>query len=61
MILSERAPDDTDFDNHEFVQVYEAASDLYTLIHNRYVYSPQGMEEIREMYFIIWNNIVGIC
>ena len=53
MILSERAPDDTDFDNHEFVQVYEAASDLYTLIHNRYVFSPQGMEEIREMYLIL--------
>lgn len=52
MILSERAPDQSDFEQQEFLDVYESAIDLYSLIHARYVYSPQGMEEAREMYML---------
>jgi casein kinase II subunit beta len=52
MILSERAPDQSDFERKEFLEIYEAAIDLYSLIHARYVMSPQGMDEAREMYML---------
>ena len=52
MILSEKAPDQTDFDREDFQEVYEAAIDLYTLIHSRYIISPQGLEEAREMFML---------
>lgn len=29
MILSERAPDESDFEKKEFMEVYESAIDLY--------------------------------
>ena len=52
MILSEKAPDQTDFDRPEFQEVYEAAIDLYSLIHSRYIISPQGLDDAREMYML---------
>lgn len=52
MILSEKAPDQTDFERSEFQEVYGAAIDLYSLIHSRYIISPQGLEDAREMYML---------
>lgn len=52
MILSEKAPDQSDFESKEFLEIYESAIDLYSLIHARYVMSPQGMDEVREMYML---------
>lgn len=52
MILSETAPDKSDFDKKSFLSVYEAATELYSLIHARYILSPQGLEDAREMFLM---------
>lgn len=50
MILLRYAPDATDLQNPEFIEIYEDAVDLYGLIHARYIISPAGLECMREKY-----------
>lgn len=52
MILSKEAPDSEDFNNAEYLTVYESAMDLYGLIHARYITSPKGLAIMREKYLM---------
>ena len=50
MILSEESPESEDFENKQFVQLYESAMDLYGLIHARFILSPRGLQIMYEKY-----------
>jgi casein kinase II subunit beta len=52
MILSKEAPGSEDFNNAEYLTVYESAMDLYGLIHARYITSPKGLAITREKYLM---------
>lgn len=58
MILSSEAPDDEDLADEEFLAIYRDATDLYGLIHARYIISPRGLQVMREKYL---NNAFGTC
>jgi casein kinase II subunit beta len=42
MILSPDCPDDVDLEDENFMDTYQEASDLYGLIHARFIISPRG-------------------
>ena len=42
MILSPDCPDDVDLEDEGFMECYQEASDLYGLIHARFIISPRG-------------------
>jgi len=42
MILSPDCPDDVDLEDENFMDIYQEASDLYGLIHARFIISPRG-------------------
>ncbi len=42
MILNPECPDDDDLEDEKFMEIYQEASDLYGLIHARYILSPRG-------------------
>merc|ERR1712151_838978 len=50
MILSAEAPDEDDLADTEFLEIYRDATDLYGLIHARYIVSPRGLQVMREKY-----------
>jgi casein kinase II subunit beta len=43
MILSPDCPDDVDLEDENFMDTYQEASDLYGLIHARFIISPRGL------------------
>ena len=42
MILSPDAPDDEDLEDERFLEIYQEATDVYGLIHSRFITSPKG-------------------
>jgi len=42
MVLDPDCPDDDDLEDEKFMQVYTNASNLYGLIHARYILTPRG-------------------
>ena len=42
MVLNPECPDDDDLEDEKFMQVYTQASNLYGLIHARYILTPRG-------------------
>jgi len=58
MILSNEAPDDEDLADTEFLEIYRDATDLYGLIHSRYIASPRGLQVMREKYL---KGTFGTC
>merc|ERR1719171_523016 len=50
MTLSTEAPDEDDLADTEFLEIYREATDLYGLIHARYIVSPRGLQVMREKY-----------
>eukprot|EP00933_Yihiella_yeosuensis_P028874 TRINITY_DN2265_c0_g3_i1.p1 TRINITY_DN2265_c0_g3~~TRINITY_DN2265_c0_g3_i1.p1 ORF type:complete len:240 (-),score=37.02 TRINITY_DN2265_c0_g3_i1:249-968(-) len=50
MILSQEPPDEQDLEDPEFMELCRDATDLYGLIHARYIISPHGLQEMREKY-----------
>lgn len=58
MILSSEAPDDDDLVDSEFLEIYRDATDLYGLIHARYIVSPRGLQVMREKYL---KGTFGTC
>mmetsp|Transcript_107227 Transcript_107227/g.298671 ORF Transcript_107227/g.298671 Transcript_107227/m.298671 type:complete len:251 (-) Transcript_107227:349-1101(-) len=58
MILSSEAPDEDDLADAEFLEVYRDATDLYGLIHARYIASPRGLQIMREKYL---KGTFGTC
>jgi len=58
MILSSEAPDEEDLADNEFLEVYRDATDLYGLIHARYIVSPRGLQVMRAKYL---KGAFGTC
>mmetsp|Transcript_38357 Transcript_38357/g.90154 ORF Transcript_38357/g.90154 Transcript_38357/m.90154 type:complete len:221 (-) Transcript_38357:189-851(-) len=58
MILSTEAPEEEEFSDPEFLDIYRGAVDLYGLVHARYIVSPRGLQVMREKYL---NGIFGCC
>lgn len=58
MILSSEAPDEDDLADAEFLEIYRDATDLYGLIHSRYIASPRGLQVMREKYL---KGTFGTC
>ena len=50
MILSSETPDDTDVKDQDFIDVYQAASELYALVHARFSLTVRGMQLMREKF-----------
>ena len=46
MILSPIAPNQEDLADEGFLELNQEASELYGLIHARYVYTPRGLARI---------------
>jgi len=48
MILSAEAPEDEDLQDEKFIEIYQDATDLYGLIHARFILSPRGLAVMRD-------------
>jgi len=58
MILSPMAPNEEDLADEHFLELNQEASDLYGLIHSRYVHSPRGLAKIYQKYL---SGVYGFC
>lgn len=52
MILSPEPPDEQDMEDEKFLSTYQEASDLYGLIHSRFITSPKGLAMMREKFLM---------
>ena len=52
MILSPECPDDEDLEDEKFLEIYQEATDLYGLIHARFILTPRGLAMMREKYLL---------
>lgn len=50
MVLSPGTPDEDDLQDERFLELYQEATDLYGLIHSRYILSPRGLAVMREKF-----------
>eukprot|EP00397_Hematodinium_sp_SG-2012_P007228 GEMP01007270.1.p2 GENE.GEMP01007270.1~~GEMP01007270.1.p2 ORF type:complete len:299 (-),score=51.83 GEMP01007270.1:2747-3643(-) len=50
MVLSSEVPDEDDLTDNQYLEIYRDATDLYALIHSRYITSPRGLQVMREKY-----------
>jgi casein kinase II subunit beta len=50
MILSPLAPNTEDLADEGFLELNQEASELYGLIHARYVYTPRGLARIYQKF-----------
>eukprot|EP01017_Pseudomicrothorax_dubius_P012327 TRINITY_DN149_c0_g1_i1.p1 TRINITY_DN149_c0_g1~~TRINITY_DN149_c0_g1_i1.p1 ORF type:complete len:257 (+),score=70.55 TRINITY_DN149_c0_g1_i1:91-861(+) len=51
MILNE-APEEEDLEDEHFLELYQEATDLYGLIHARFIQSPKGLALMREKFLL---------
>lgn len=58
MILSPLAPNEEDLNDEQFLELNNDASDLYGLMHCRYVQSPKGMAKIYQKFL---SGLYGYC
>ena len=58
MILSHESPEDEDLENKRFVEIYQEATDIYGLLHARYILTDRGMALMREKFL---NGVFGNC
>lgn len=58
MILSPLAPNEEDLGDEQFLELNNDASDLYGLIHCRYIQSPKGFAKIYQKYL---SGVYGFC
>eukprot|EP01017_Pseudomicrothorax_dubius_P028635 TRINITY_DN3412_c0_g1_i4.p1 TRINITY_DN3412_c0_g1~~TRINITY_DN3412_c0_g1_i4.p1 ORF type:complete len:275 (+),score=37.30 TRINITY_DN3412_c0_g1_i4:65-889(+) len=50
MILSPDVPEEEDLEDEKFHELYQEATDLYGLIHARFILSPRGLSLAKEKY-----------
>lgn len=50
MILSSETPDDDDLEDERFLEIYQEATDLYGLIHARFIMTNRGLILMKEKY-----------
>lgn len=58
MILAGEAPDDEDLADTEFLGVFHEATELYAVIHSRYIISPRGLQVMKEKFL---KGVFGTC
>lgn len=58
MILMSEAPDEDDLQDADFLDIYRDATDLYGLIHARYIISPRGLQVMRDSFT---RAVFGTC
>jgi len=58
MILSQESPDEEELKDEMFLETYQDATDLYGLIHARFIMSPRGQAVMREKYLA---GRFGVC
>lgn len=58
MIQSSSHPDEDELQEEKFLEVYQDATDLYGLIHYRYIYTPRGLAVMREKFL---SGAFGVC
>jgi casein kinase II subunit beta len=46
MILSPSAPNEEDLNDERYLELNQEASDLYGLVHARYIHTPRGLAKI---------------
>lgn len=51
MILSDSPPRDEDLEKKEFLELYRDATELFGLIHARFILSPKGLAAMKEKYY----------
>ncbi|CAK84846.1 unnamed protein product (macronuclear) [Paramecium tetraurelia] len=50
MILQSTSPEDQDLEDERFLEVYQEASDIYGLLHARFIFTSKGSAIMRERY-----------
>lgn len=50
MILSSETPDDEDLEDERFLEIYQEATDLYGLIHSRFIITTRGLALMKEKF-----------
>ncbi|CAD8055303.1 unnamed protein product [Paramecium sonneborni] len=50
MILHPTSPEDQDLEDERFLEVYQEASDIYGLLHARFIFTSKGSAIMRERY-----------
>ena len=58
MILNPESPAEEDLDDQQFLEIYQEATDLYGLLHNRFIQTPKGLAVMREKML---NGVFGVC
>jgi casein kinase II subunit beta len=58
LILTGGTPDEEDQQDEGFLEIYKASSELYALIHARYIQSSNGLSTMREKFIA---GEFGIC
>jgi casein kinase II subunit beta len=58
MILRPEPPEEDELENEKFLELYQEATDIYGLIHARFILTPKGLALMREKYLL---GKFGIC
>ena len=58
MILSPSQPNEEDLNDEGFLELNQESSDLYSLIHARFVLSPRGLAKVYQKFL---NGVFGTC
>jgi casein kinase II subunit beta len=58
MILEPESPDEEDLQDNDYAEIYKDASELYGLIHQRFIMSPRGLSMLKEKF---GNSDFGTC
>ena len=58
MILSPEAPTSENFNDRDYLEIYQSALDLYGLIHARFIITTSGLNLMKEKYT---NSGFGLC
>lgn len=58
MILSPSAPNEDDLNEEAFLELNQEASDLYGLLHARFILTPRGLAKVYQKYL---SGVYGTC
>lgn len=58
MILSPHAPNEEDLADEHFLELNQDSSDLYGLLHARYIQTPRGISKIYQKFL---GGVFGYC
>ncbi|KAM3139753.1 hypothetical protein pb186bvf_008211 [Paramecium bursaria] len=58
MILSPNTPSEEDLEDDQFLELYNEASELYGLLHARFIITPQGLTIMKSKYL---QGRFGVC